>query len=217
MKIKSAVLVCVPMLLAGTVFAQEEKWDASADYSYLRFNPSLTGIQTRSFNGGGGAIQWNIFKLIGIKADLQGYGSTSWTVTYDDPIVTKKGIVPAGTYRTNGNQFTWMFGPVVRVPTSHFTLFTEVLFGGSNTNAYGTLFKNIDAAGGSIIGFSGTQHPFTMAAGGGVDLNISKAVAIRLGEVDYVLTRYTNPLLNTNNQNNFRYVGGVTFKLGGPQ
>src|ERR1700761_3630214 len=72
MKIKSAVLVFVPMLLAVSAFAQEEKWDASADYSYLRFNPSLTGIQTRSFNGGGGALQWNIFKLIGIKADLQG-------------------------------------------------------------------------------------------------------------------------------------------------
>ena len=37
------------------------------------------------------------------------------------------------------------------------------------------------------------QHPFTMAVGGGIDLNAGKHFAFRLGEIDYVLTRYTNP------------------------
>ena len=214
MKLKHTLLVFVPMLLATTAFGQDEKWNVSTDYSYLRFNPSLTGLQTRSFNGGGGAVQWNLLKFVGIKADLQGYGSTSWTVTYPNPIVTPKGTVPAGTYRTNGNMFTWMFGPVVRFPASRFTVFAQTLFGGSNSNGYGSFIKQIDQAGGSIVGSSGTQHPFTMAAGGGVDFNVSKVIAIRFGEVDYVLTRYTNPLISTNNQNSFRYLGGVVFKFG---
>jgi hypothetical protein len=56
-------------------------------------------------------------------------------------------------------------------------------------------------------------HPFTMAAGGGVDLTVSHRLALRLGEFDYVLTRYTNPLTSTNNQNNFRYCGGVILRF----
>jgi hypothetical protein len=33
--------------------------------------------------------------------------------------------------------------------------------------------------------------------------------------MDWVLTRYTNPITNTNNQNSFRYLGGIVFMLGG--
>ena len=88
------------------------------------------------------------------------------------------------------------------------------MFGGSNSNGYGSFIKKIDQAGGTIVGFTGTQHPFTMAVGGGVDFKVSKLIAIRFGEVDYVLTLYTNPLIGTNNQNSFRYLGGVVFKWG---
>jgi len=34
-----------------------------------------------------------------------------------------------------------------------------------------------------------------------------------VAEVDYFLTRYTNPITSTNNQNNFRYLGGVVFRF----
>ena len=52
-----------------------------------------------------------------------------------------------------------------------------------------------------------------MAMGGGLDVSVSERISIRLLEIDYVLTRYTNPLTSTNNQNNFRYLGGVVFKF----
>jgi len=42
-------------------------------------------------------------------------------------------------------------------------------------------------------------------------------MALRLGEVDYVLTRYSNPLTNSNNQNNFRFAAGFVLKLWGPE
>lgn len=214
-KILNALLISVPLVFVMTALAQDDgKFDISAGYSYFRFNPTITGVQSRSLNGGGGAIQLNLLKFLGIKADLQGYGSTSFTATYGTPIVTPKGTIPPGTYTTNGNQFTWLFGPVVQIPTSKVKVFGELLFGGSNTNAYANLSRSIDAGGGTIP-LSGTQHPFTMALGGGVDVNVSKRIALRLGEFDYILTRYTNPLTNTNNQNNFRYLAGVVFKLGG--
>src|SRR5262249_10886127 len=148
------------------------------------------------------------------KADFQGYASTNWNVTYLGPVVTPHGTVPAGTYSTNGNLFTYLFGPVVRIPSHKFNLWGETLFGGSHTNAYANLSRDFVNAG-ADINVINSQHPFTMAVGGGVDYNLSKTVALRLAEADWLLTRYTNPFTGTNNQNSFRYTGGIVFMFGG--
>jgi hypothetical protein len=189
------------------------KWEVSGDYSYLQFNPTVSGLQSRAFNGGGGQFQYNINKYFGIKGDFQGYGSTQWTLNVTSPIPTSKGIIPIGTYKSNGNMFTYMFGPAVGINTHHMALFTEVLFGGSASAGYASLY-NQTIVGGQTNG-SGSQHPFTMAVGGGVDVGAGKHFAFRLAELDWVLTRYTNPFTSTNNQNSFRYIGGVVFKFGG--
>ena len=60
----------------------------------------------------------------------------------------------------------------------------------------------------------GSQHPFTQALGGGLDVSLNKHFALRLAQMDWVLTRYTNPINDTNNQHSFRYLGGVVFTLG---
>ena len=52
------------------------------------------------------------------------------------------------------------------------------------------------------------------AAGGGVDIKLSKHMAFRPIEFDYYLTRFSNPELGNNNQNNWRYSGGVNFLFG---
>jgi hypothetical protein len=215
MKIRTLVLMSV---FTGISFAQytPPRFEVFGQYSYLHFNPTLTGLQSRSFNGGGGGVQVNFGRFLGIKAEFMGYGSTRWTVTNPAPIVTTQGTIPTGVYTSNGNIFTYLFGPVVGIHAKRFNVFGEVLFGGSNSNGYAKLDRSVVANGGTIS-VSGTQHPFTMAVGGGVDLNLSKLLAVRLGEVDYVLTRFTNPFTNTNNQNNYRYVGGIVFKFGGTQ
>jgi len=211
---KRLALIYAALTLSATAFAQNHpKFELYGDYSYMQFNPTLTGLQSRAFNGGGGGVQFNFGKGFGIKGDFQGYGSTSWTTTFAAPVVTPHGVVPAGTFSSSGDMFTYLFGPVFSIRAKRFDVFGEILFGGSNTNGYGNL-ENAIIAGGGTIQASGTQHPFTMALGGGLDLSMGKHMSIRLGELDYVLTRYTNPLTDTNNQNNFRYLGGVVFKFG---
>ena len=108
--------------------------------------------------------------------------------------------------------FTYMFGPVVKFPVSRVTPFGEILFGGSNTNGYVNL-SNAIVAGGGTVGVAPTQHPYTMAVGGGLDINLSTHFAFRPLEIDYVLTRYSNPITLVNNQNSFRYVAGLVFKF----
>ena len=210
MKITRAILFAT-ILFAG-VSAVAQRADVFGGYSYLNFSPTITGLSSRSFNGGGGAFDLYFLKILGIKADFMYYGSTTFTRTIPVTVVTPGGgIIPAGTYSANGNMFTYMGGPLLRIPLPLVKPFGEVLFGASNTDGYSNLSKQINAAGGTLSVSS--QHPFTLAAGGGLDITVSHHLAIRPAEFDYVLTRYSNPLTNNSSQNNFRYCGGVVLKF----
>ena len=214
MRFRNTIMFAAILLSSTVAFAQEEtqRVELFGEYSYLRFNPTLPRLNNRSFNGGGGGATFNINRYLGIKGELMGYGSTSFTTTVSAPIVTPKGTVPAGTFNSQGNMFTYLFGPVVKLPLSRITPFGELLFGGSNSNGYANLSKAIIAGGGTISA-TGTQHPFTMAFGGGLDVHINHNFSIRPIELDWVLTRYTNPLTNTNNQNSFRYTAGFVYRF----
>jgi hypothetical protein len=217
MRLRYTVLIGLSLLARGG-FAQEEpaKVELYGEYSFLRFNPTLQGLQSHNFNGGGGGATFFFNDHFGVKGELMGYASTTWNATFSAPlVVTPHGtsaVVPAGSYSASADMFTYQFGPVIRFPMKNVTVFGETLFGGSNTNGYGNIEKAIDAGGGTLS-VSGTQHPFSMSVGGGLDVNLSKNLAIRVAELDYFLTRYTNPITSTNNQNNFRYMAGVVFRF----
>jgi hypothetical protein len=210
-KVRCAILFATVLFFGTAAFSQ--MFEVYGEYSYLRLNPTLSGLNNRSFNGGGGGATFYFAKYLGIKGEVMGYGSTTWTTTFASSVTLPNGAtIPAGTYSSQGNMFTYLFGPVVKIPIPKVTPFGELLFGGSNTNGYTNLVKSINAGGGTISGI-GTQHPFTMAVGGGVDISVSHNVSIRPIEIDYLLSRYSNPLTSTNNQNNFRYVGGIVFRF----
>jgi hypothetical protein len=210
MKILKAILLGTVLFASVSAFAQRA--DIFGEYSYLNFAPTVQGMNSRSFNGGGGGADLYFLKIFGIKADFMGYAPATFTKTYTSTqIIPGRGTVPAGTYTTQANMVTYLFGPVLRIPLPKVHPFGEVLFGGSYTDAYVNLAKEIEANGGTLS--IPSQHPFTLAAGGGVDVSVSHRLAIRLGEFDYVLTRYSNPLTNSGSQNNFRYTGGVVLKF----
>ena len=212
MRLSRTILFSV-ILLVGLSASAQDRFEVFGEYSYLHFSPTITGLNSRSFNGGGGGATLYFLKIFGIKGEFMGYGSTSWTKTFTSKVILPNGnVIPPGTYTSQGNMFTYLFGPEIRIPLPVFKPFGEVLFGGSNTNGYTNLKNSINQGGGTVT-ISGTQHPFTLAVGGGLDISVSKKISIRPGEVDYVLSRYSNPLTNTNNQNNFRYCGGVVFKF----
>jgi outer membrane immunogenic protein len=57
----------------------------------------------------------------------------------------------------------------------------------------------------------GSANGLALVAGGGLDLRVSRVVAIRPVEVDYLLTRIPNG--NGNYQNNLRFSAGVLFQF----
>jgi hypothetical protein len=218
MNFKKVTLLGVLLLFGSSVYAQEiQKVEVFGEYSYLRYNPSLSYLRNRSFNGGGGGIQFNLNEHFGIKAELLGYGSTSFTIprgTYNIPKLSPVPIVVNAPITTQGNMFTYLFGPVIRFSDSKVSPFGELLFGGSNSNGYANqvaaLCKSTSCSP-TGANLSGTQHPFTMAVGGGLDIRLSHGFSLRPIEIDYELSRYTNPLTLTNNQNSFRYSAGAVF------
>jgi opacity protein-like surface antigen len=117
---------------------------------------------------------------LGVTADFSG--------SYGTPSVLGVGV--------KTNFYTFLFGPTVRVPnSSRLTPFAHVLFGGGRIS-------------GSAFGVSVSSTDFTWAAGGGVDVNLSRNFAIRLGQADFLQSRVAG-----SSQNNFRYSTGIVLKF----
>jgi hypothetical protein len=93
-------------------------------------------------------------------------------------------------------EHSFLFGPTIASHSSEkFTPFAHALFG-------------VTHASGSGFGGSGSDNAFAMALGGGVDVGV-KNFAIRLGQFDYLMTRFGGT-----SQNNFRYSAGIVFRFG---
>jgi hypothetical protein len=207
---RTTMLLIMVVLLCLPVFAQEyPRGEVAIDYSFARFNPNIFNSQSRNLNGGGGEFTLNLFKGVGIKADLQGYGSST-TGFFIPARVTPAGvIIPAGTFTATGNLFSYMFGPQFKVNLHRVAPFAEALWGGAYSNVYANLFT---AARG--IGAQPTKNAFAQAYGAGIDIRVSHSVAIRAAQLDYFMTRFSNAFV-TSNQNNWRYQAGVVFGFGG--
>jgi hypothetical protein len=195
---KKAFLIGFVLLFGSAAFAQSDtKMEVSANYSYMRFNPQNSNIiSSFSLNGGGGAFSYFFTDMIGIKAEFEGYGSTTRT------------LVATGT-NVQANLFTYNVGPVIKYRQGKFQPFGEVLFGGAHANAY----VNLCNASGGCIG-SPSNNAFDFIIGGGLDIPVTKSISIRPAEVDFVLTRFGNNFTGgNNNQSNFRYQAGVVFSF----
>ena len=201
------------LLLGMAACAQEfPRTELGFDYSYARFGPSAPYTKGHSLNGGGGSVVINISEYLGIKMDLQGYGSN--TTGFN---ISPNPTFPGGALGSvQGNLFTYLFGPQIKVRARRFQPFGHLLFGGAHTNVYGNAFKTLcqPIVGGCSFTGAPAADAFAMAFGGGVDIPINKTISIRPAQIDYLLTRFNNPFTGPNNQNNFRYSGGIVFTFG---
>src|SRR5262249_49093298 len=117
----------------------------------------------------------------------------------------------------SGDIFTYMFGPQIKVRAHGLHSFAHLLFGAAHANIYSNAYKAIctPSVGTGSCNFkqSPADDAFAMAFGGGVDIPLNHTISFRPAEIDYLLTRFTNPFANSN-QNNFRYSAGLVFSFG---
>ena len=108
----------------------------------------------------------------------------------------------------NGNldrrQFSYMFGPRLNWRMSRVVPYVQFLFGG--THEWGTL---------ASTGESITRTGFATAAGGGIDINITRHIAVKPIQLEYYMTQLPHLSSGFDSvQNDLRYSAGVVFRFG---
>lgn len=213
MKIRTALVLGIVLLFGTAAFAQDyAKVEVPLNYSYMRFNPENSGIVGGfSLNGGGGGVTVYVNHWLGIEGDFQGY-ATAGNRNFVFP-ATAGSPCPLGcNVKASGDLFTYNVGPVLKYRTEHFEPFVETLFGGAHSNVYGNLFKACQAT--CTTTASPSNNAFDFIIGGGIDIPLTKSIAIRPAQFDFVLTRFDSAFTTSNhNQSNFRYNAGIVFRF----
>ncbi|MGA8012284.1 MAG: outer membrane beta-barrel protein [Candidatus Acidiferrales bacterium] len=179
-------------------FAQynESKVEVGGGYTFRSFQPSPVGDSLpnprHSSNGWNATVAYNVNDWFTIATDVDG--------TRDDE--GANGLVKF---------YTVLVGPRV-YPFGHHKLapFAHVMFGLAHFNSTLPNSSN-DCAPFCTL----TDGSFAVEAGGGVDLNLTKHFAVRLGEFDYERTSFlslSNPPLSATN-NNYKYRAAILFRF----
>ena len=114
-------------------------------------------------------------------------------------------VADIGGYHTNkfgvgATIVTYLFGPKFAYrENDRVTPYFHALFGGAHASAGG-------------FGITGTDNAFAMALGGGVDAKVNDNFAIRVAQVDYILTKFTDGV--DDRQNSVRISTGIVFRFG---
>lgn len=163
------------------------RFELGAGYSYVNFHP---GDPFGSFNnhGGSGSFAYNASRYLGLVVEFTGYD-------FERNI---SGVNARGSWNT------WLFGPRLNLRRfDYFVPFAEFLVGGSHADQ-------------KITG-SSSQNAFALAAGGGVDVVLSKHIAWRFAQIDYLMTNFSGPNVGGNaRQDNLRLGTGIVIRFGLP-
>jgi opacity protein-like surface antigen len=188
------------------IFAQDTpKADFFAGYSYLRSNPAQGG-PAGNLNGGLGTFAYNLNKNFALAGE---FGAHHNNAEFDTTTAT------------------YLFGPRVSFGREKkFDPFFHTLFGGaysaSSIDATSALVPQPNPNPVPASGrYSSSQNNFAMAIGGGVDVKMGRSMFVRLGQIDYLMTRFEAPAYmdptgatSNRNQNNFRFSAGIGFNFG---
>ena len=166
--------------------------EISGSYSYLHSSFGGAGL---SFNGASSATTVNLTRWIGLTADFGWYHNKNRNVS--------PGV--------SNNNFTYLFGPRLAFHGSQrATPFFHVLAGGSRLSS---TFPPTIANTFTLPGGVRSSNSLAMAVGGGVDASLSPGFAIRVVQIDYLLTKFQDG--QNDRQNNVRFSAGLVFRWGG--
>lgn len=151
------------------------------------------GFQYTSFD----AFNIQHVNLLGWNAQFTHYLNKPFGITGE--VTGSYGSPTVGGIGTSLPTYTFMFGPTMRAPLAKSTPFVHALFGAAHmSNSQGIY---------SSTGFS-------MALGGGWDLQLSRSIDWRVVQIDYLATRLHDPTGTGNpQQNNFRFATGIVYKF----
>jgi outer membrane immunogenic protein len=135
-----------------------------------------------------------------------GSASFAYPLAHSFSIVAEAGAEANSNVTSSGLDLTlsdYLAGPRYSLrKSSRITPFAQLLLGAAHTS--GALSPGQFGLGSSTA--------FAMATGGGLDLNLTRHLAWRVFQTDYLLTLFPNRA--NDHQNNFRFSTGVVFHFG---
>ncbi len=168
------------------------RYELASMYDYVNFAP---GEPFANFNshGSSGSFTYNASRWVGLTAEVGGYQF-------------QRNLFPlTGSNAGVGGSFlSFLFGPRLSLRKfDRFVPFGEFLVGGAN--------------GESVLVGGQRQSAFAIAAGGGLDIVLTKHLAWRFAQLDYLMTTFSGTALGASGrQNNFRAGTGVVVRFGFP-
>jgi outer membrane protein OmpA-like peptidoglycan-associated protein len=168
------------------------RFEVAGMYQYVEFNP---GDPFASFNNHGAtaSFTYNASRWLGLTGEFGGYrfDRNLFPITGSNAGVT-------------GGFVSYLFGPRLNLRKfDYFVPFAELLFGG--------------ASGGTELVGTTNQNAFAVAAGGGVDMVITKNLAWRVAQLDYFMTSFSGSQMGASaRQNNLRAGTGFVMRFGIP-
>lgn len=168
------------------------RYEISGMYFYVNAGPG-SPFANFSNQGGGASFTYNASRWLGLTGELAGYDF-------------KRSLFPltGSTASVNGTMVSYLFGPRLNWRKfDYFVPFAHFLLGGAHS--------------GIELTSTGNQSSFALAAGGGVDMVLTKYLAWRVAQLDYLMTSFSGPALGGNaRQDDFRAGTGVVFRFGIP-
>src|SRR5262245_45289511 len=172
-EMRKLVVLAIAVMLPMVVMAQEApKAEVFGGYSLLRNSGN-------NLNGWEAQTTANFTPHFGITADFSGNYHTLGTLS---PFT--------GTFLSADQRlYNFLFGPKVSTAFDRFSVFGHSLFGVAHSSLGAGV--TLPIIGGVSTGLT-SANAFAMALGGGVDIELSRHVALRGAQVEYLYTRF-NP------------------------
>ena len=202
-----SVVLCLPSALIAQIGGARPAGSENGTratifggYSYLRNN-------SNGFNGWEGQGTFNFTRYFGVTADVSG--------NYSQPISFS---VAGFSASANQHLYNYLFGPTVTANFGRSAVFAHALFGEAHSSL--GVGVSVPVIGGISTGVT-SANAFAMAFGGGIDIGLTRRLAIRAVQVDYLRSQFsatdalTSGLSSSlgNRQNSFRYSTGIVFRF----
>ncbi len=194
-------LLAFSLLFGFAVSAQDQdtgssstKADVFLGYTYVR-QTYKNGIppynQTFATNGGSAQFAFYPVRSFAIVAEVAGTESSN-----------------IGGNPSAGAMYTYMFGPRIVLHQGRLRPYVQGLFGEAHMTSGLSYYLLPTNASGTVDGNS-----LAIAAGVGLDLTLTHHFAVRLGQIDYLMTRFYDPYGSRFIQSNARYSGGIVYRF----
>ena len=192
---KAGILVILVCLIASAAFAKDSpKAEIFGGYSYA--DAEVSNIS----KGWNGAVTGNITNWFGVVGDVSGHYNSQNTVGIEGETVTN--------VETKIHVHTFALGPQFTVHIGRVAPFVHLLAGVAHTS-----LRVSEQAGNVNFSVSDSSNGFVGIAGGGLDIEVIRPLAIRLIQLDYNYTQFDTFGVKGLHSNAIRISAGLVIRF----